>query len=187
MSTPGPVTIEFVKTRFGEMAVTPSPISRAEALSRAKDAVAALLPQAEIWLCQDLDALAVLLERMQRPGGPEGDEMQRAYLLACSVRDSSGQFGKNGMTIVANSFCELISRMREAGTYHHLAMATHLDAIKLVAKVGLTGMPDDALETLSRNLLQLVNLFPNPDDALRAKQAENKRKWEEKQKLAAQA
>lgn len=187
MSKNPQVTIEFVKSRFSELAVTRSPISRPLALERAKHAVAALMPQAEIWLSQDLDRLAVLLQRMQDQGGPQGDELHRSYLLACSIRDASGQFGQNGMTVVANSFCELISRMKEANTYHHLAMATHLDAIKLVSKIGLTGMSEKDLGVLAGNLRELVDLFPNPDVKLRAEQAENKRRWEAKQAAAAAA
>jgi len=184
MRKPEPVTIDYVPSKFSRMAVTPSALSRDEALKRATEAVANLMPEAEAWLAADLDQLSELLEQMQRSGGPTEDELRRAYMLGCSIRDGSGQFGRNGMSIVANSFCELISRMRAAGKYHKDALATHLNAIRLVSKTGLSGMTEKNLETLANNLRELVDMFPNPDVQLRAEQAEKRRQWEAKQKAA---
>ncbi|WP_416897004.1 MAG: hypothetical protein ACMVY4_16040 [Minwuia sp.] len=180
------VKIEKVPTRFVEEAAGPAPISRGAALGRAESAVAKLAKKSDQWLKRDFEALNLAVQDLIAADAAAQDaQIDVAYQHASALRDISGMFEKQALSVVADSFCELLSRMRHAGRTHRSALATHMDALKLAYRDGFDGSNSAEVNRLAEHLASLIDIFPDPDAILRQDQARKRAAYEKKKKAAA--
>ena len=127
---------------------------------KANKAMVALKDEADDWLANDMKKLAGQVAATEQ--GPLSDPkaLDPMYRTVCSIRDTSGHFGNNSLCVLADGFCELITRMTQAGRCHVEALNTHLNALKLVHRTGDAGLPDNALQELTTSLRTLIEMYP---------------------------
>lgn len=166
----GNVRIESGRTRYNDEGSRPAHINRSEALMKANKAMVSLKGEAEEWLAADMKKLADLVARAQQGELEHPKALDPIYKTVCSVRDTSGHFGNNSLCVLADGFCELITRMTEAGRCHVDALNTHLDALKLVHRTGEGRLSGKALSELTTSLRSLIEMYPPQGRAI-AKEA----------------
>lgn len=154
------VRIENGRTRYNDQGARPAHLSRSEALMKANKAMVGLKDEADDWLAGDMKKLAEQVSGAEQ--GPLADPkaLDPMYRTVCSIRDTSGHFGNNSLCVLADGFCELITRMTQAGRCHVDALNTHLNALKLVHRTGDAGLPDNALSELTTSLRSLIDMYP---------------------------
>lgn len=154
------IRIEDGTTRFNKEGSRPAHITRAEALMEANKAMVELRVEADKWLAGDMEKLSGMVAGMQQGNLQHPKALDSMYRTVCSIRDTSGQFGNNGLCVLADGFCELISRMSRAGRCHVEALNTHLNALRLVYRTGEMGLSEKALAELAKNLRSLIEMYP---------------------------
>jgi hypothetical protein len=157
---PGNVTFEDGRTRFNDEGSRPSHITRSEALMEANKVMVSLKIEADKWLAGDMQKLSDLVAGAEQGPLKDSKALDPMYRTVCSIRDTSGQFGNNGMCMLADGFCELINRMSQAGRCHVEALRTHLNALKLVHRTGETGLSEKGLTELTTSLRSLIEMYP---------------------------
>lgn len=120
------------------------------------------------WVAGDLEALQALLARLHDSSGRDHATAAAAYRKASEIRDLGGTFGYPRITDIADSLCELLYRLREAGLYSREAIAMHEAALRLVCTTGPQPAEEASGELLA-GLRRIVGKYPQPqapvDDA----------------------
>jgi hypothetical protein len=154
------VRIENGRTRYNDQGSRPAHITRSEALMKANEAMVSLKGEADEWLSADMTKLAGQVAGMEQGPLEHPKVLDPMYRTVCSIRDTSGHFGNNGLCVLADGFCELITRMTESGRCHVDALNTHLSALKLVYRTGENGLPENSIAELTANLKSLIDMYP---------------------------
>lgn len=166
---PEDVVVAYLPTRFTELGSRKPKLSRAQALRRAARAVEKLRDEFAGWVERDLSALRELVGGARQAGALDGGRYRRSYDHALAIRDVGASFGRQDITDVADSFCEMLFRMGETGRYDAGALDAHFDALRMVCAA--PAMEPVELDVILADLARLVDRFPDPDAALRAEAA----------------
>lgn len=115
-------------------------LSHDEALvKRAEDALEELSEDYAEWLERDLADLSRLLDEVKgdpEAAGPGLEEMARR---AHDVKGQAGTFGYPLITALAESLCNLLSRLDGLNTSCLEVMTTHVEAMEVVRRDGIRG------------------------------------------------
>ena len=153
----------IVPTRVTQIARQKPTISRDAAIEAGQSAVTGLEPEYLEWVDGLLRELWSAVEKAGQDEtfpNPHGEE---AYGLSNQIRNLGATFDYEAVTHVADSFCELIHRLNEAGRNDSHAMRTHLNALRLVSTPTFKREGEGELGALMGALRQLVDHYPEPD------------------------
>lgn len=163
------VTGMNVVTRFSAMANRPGGMPRDDALSRAETFIANIEVRYPEWVKSDMTKLVAQVEQIHVDEAFTDETHEAIYRQAGRIRDLGGTFGYDLTTRVGDSLCELIHRLAEGDHYSREALDAHIEALKIVCTPDFKGVPVTGAKELTDSLEQLVNRFPDPDAALKAK------------------
>jgi hypothetical protein len=116
------------------------------------------------WATGDLAALEDVLARLHDCKGRDAALAETAYRKTSQIRDLGGTFGYPRITEIADSLCELLYRLRQAGLYSRDAIAMHEAALRLVCTTAAQPA-DAAVQELLNGLRRIVEKYPQPKAA----------------------
>jgi hypothetical protein len=165
-TTPGDpaVRIIAVKSRLSLLAGNAGGKSAAALIAAADGFIQAERGRFLEWVAGDLGALETLLSRLHDSSGSDTATAAAAYRKASEIRDLGGTFGYQRITDIADSLCELLYRLREAGLYSRDAIAMHEAALRLVCTTAAQP-PDAAAREMLAGLRRIVEKYPRPSAA----------------------
>jgi len=158
----GKVQIVQVQTRFGKMAGKPGRMTRNEAIGAADAYIEQIEPRYLIWAENDLKELIEITDQVFKESRL-GEHFHGAYRKANHLRDLGDTFDYPVITRVADSMCELLMRLHDAGVYNREALETHMAALRLVCTARFKGVQPGSVKELLDSLHKLVNRYDNPD------------------------
>ncbi|NQV81647.1 MAG: hypothetical protein HQ495_13910 [Alphaproteobacteria bacterium] len=147
-------------SRFAIMARRPGGVPREKAMARADARIEELSAKYLDWVAKDLLALETRIDAVHQLEGARREEMDAAYSKSAEIRDLGATFGFPLTTEVADRLCELIDRLRHAGTYSYDALATHLGALQLVCTERFRGKQAADEKPLLDGLSRVIAKYP---------------------------
>lgn len=157
-----PIQVIHVQSRFSRMARRGGGIGASEAIAAAEAFVEAERGRYYEWVTEDLRNLDLMLSLLFEDEDRVDEHCEAAYYKTAQIRDLGGTFGYQIITDVAHCFCELLYRLKMAGTYSHEAIETHRAALKLVCGLDFASMPEGTGPVLLQGLNRVVEKFPAP-------------------------
>jgi hypothetical protein len=146
-------------SRFHRMALREGGISRGEAIKNVQKLIAGLKPTYLDWLESDMSALAVSLDAL-KVDRVSDEDFTNAYRRACVIRDLGATFGYGAVTDVADSLCELLTRLRANGIRHDGAIETHFRALQIVGSAESDALSHSVDSRLINGLRAISDKFP---------------------------
>lgn len=151
-----------VQSRFSRLARRGGGIAATEAIAAAEAFVETERSRYYEWVTKDLLDLDLMLGVLFENDERASERYEAAYYKTAQIRDLGGTFGHQIITDVAHCFCELLYRLKMAGTYNQEAIETHRAALKLVCGLDFASMPEATGPMLLQGLNQVVEKFPAP-------------------------
>jgi len=144
-----------VETKFQQYAKRPGGIPRDTAIVNAQSTVAALKPNFETWVD---DEMARLLKVIPAEG-PDLDTkawMDTADLHCQRLADVSATMGYEFVSYVANNLCLMFEAVRRGADYRRDVMICHLDALALGRKDKFSRMKPEDVPDLTEGLRRVL-------------------------------
>lgn len=145
------------ETRFHRLVHREGGISRKEAQRIADAVLQKMRGQYDEWLRADIDSLVKILEALRSIQGNDSALMKEAFNRARAIRDLGTTFGFPAITVVANSFCELLNRFVSNKIYSQDAVDTLMTSLVFVQSSEDT---EELSVKLFPGLEMVVNKFP---------------------------
>jgi len=157
-----------VETKFQQFAKRPGGIPREQAIVNAQTTVAALKPNFETWVD---DEMAKLMKTVPADGADAGDRawMEAADLHCQRLADVSATMGYDFVSYVANNLCLMFEAIRRGADYRRDVMVCHLDALTLGRKDRFARMKPEDVPELTDGLRRVLE-----SAKLKAKQSGSK-------------
>lgn len=148
------------ETRFHRLASRDGGISRGDAIKSVDKLIADLKPTYLDWLENDMIVLAACLNTLKLAQA-RAEDFEKAYRQTCIIRDLGTTFGFGAVTEVADSLCELLSRLRANGVRHDGAIETHYRALQIVGLAESDALSHAVDSRLIDGLRAIVEKFPS--------------------------
>jgi len=145
-----------VETKFQQFAKRPGGIPRETAVVNAQTTVAALKPNFETWVD---DELAKLLKVVPAEGADlESTMWMDAADLHCQrLADVSATMGYEFVSYVANNLCLMFEAIKRGADYRRDVMVCHLDAMALGRKDKFSRMKPEDVPDLTEGLRRVLD------------------------------
>ena len=153
-----------IETKFQQYAKRPGGIPREQAIVNAQTTVAALKPNFETWVD---DEMAKLMKVIPAEGADaaRGAWMDTADVHCQRLADVSATMGYDFVSFVANNLCLMFEAIKRGADYRRDVMVCHLDALSLGRKDKFARMKPEDVPDLTDGLRRVLE-----SAKLRAKQ-----------------
>jgi hypothetical protein len=144
-----------VETKFQQYAKRPGGIPRDQAIVNAQTTVAALKPNFETWVD---DEMAKLMKAIPAQGADiaDGAWMETADLHSQRLADVSATMGYDFVSYVANNLCLMFEAIKRGADYRRDVMVCHLDALALGRKDKFARMKPEDVPELTDGLRRVL-------------------------------
>jgi hypothetical protein len=145
-----------VETKFQQFAKRPGGIPRETAVVNAQTTVAALKPNFETWID---DEMAKLLKAIPAEGADleNGAWMDAADIHCQRLADVSATMGYDFVSYVSNNLCLMFEAVRRGADYRRDVMVCHLDALALGRKDKYSRMKPEDVPDLTDGLRRVLD------------------------------
>ncbi len=145
-----------VETKFQQYAKRPGGIPREQAVVNAQTTVAALKPNFETWIDDEMAKLMKIIPEE----GPDIDDsawMNAADVHCQRLADVSATMGYDFVSYVANNLCLMFEAIKRGADYRRDVMICHLDAMALGRKDRFARMKPEDVPDLTDGLRRVLD------------------------------
>jgi hypothetical protein len=144
-----------IETKFQQYAKRPGGIPRDQAIVNAQTTVAALKPNFETWVD---DEMTKLMKAIPAEGTDADDRawMDAADLHCQRLADVSATMGYDFVSYVANNLCLMFEAIKRGADYRRDVMVCHLDALTLGRKDKFARMKPEDVPDLTDGLRRVL-------------------------------
>lgn len=144
-----------VETKFQQLAKRPGGIPREQAIVNAQTTVAALKPNFETWVDDEMAKLLKIIPE-EGPDLEISAWMDTADLHCQRLADVSATMGYEFVSYVANNLCLMFEAIRRGADYRRDVMVCHLDALTLGRKDKFSRMKPEDVPDLTEGLRRVL-------------------------------
>lgn len=145
----------LVETKFQQYAKRPGGIPREQAIVNAQTTVAALKPNFETWIDDEMAKLVKVIPT-EGPDIEGSAWMETADLHCQRLADVSATMGYDFVSYVANNLCLMFEAIKRGADYRRDVMVCHLDALALGRKDKFARMKPEDVPELTDGLRRVL-------------------------------